>query len=180
MSGRFVSCLIAAVVSLGPASLAAQENKSATLAKELVAALDAAKLDSIAAKDPESTDGFFAALYIPKLQFVVISGNYNPSILIDTRIYRREYRDAYLDLQGASAPATRVVIEDRGADGLSAKRDESGMFDNVQNAASRTKFDGDWKKQKISEDVYLKTFSSAEVRYTQILEALLKEAKRPR
>ena len=40
----------------------AQESKSAALAKELAAALDAAKLDSIGAKDPVKPEQFVGAL----------------------------------------------------------------------------------------------------------------------
>ena len=59
-----VACVpLAAVVALSlSAPASAQESKSAPLAKQLAAALDAAKLDSIAAKDPEGTDVFSAAL----------------------------------------------------------------------------------------------------------------------
>ena len=50
-----------AVLSLSTAA-SAQESKSAPLARQLAAALDAAKLDAIAAKDPSAPDIFFAAL----------------------------------------------------------------------------------------------------------------------
>ena len=38
--------------------------------------------------------------------------------------------------------------------------------------------DSDWKKQKISEEDYLKTFASSDERYTQMLTALLAQAKK--
>src|SRR3954447_14343327 len=77
---------------------AAQESKSAPLAKQLAAALDAAKLDSIAAADPDAPDAFAAALYFPGMQFLVVSGKYSVPQLLATRLTKKEYRDVYLDL----------------------------------------------------------------------------------
>ena len=66
----------AAVVLLLLSSTAfAQESKSAPLAKQLAAALDAAKLDCVAAKDPSAPDVFVAALYFPGVQLLVVSGS---------------------------------------------------------------------------------------------------------
>ena len=39
-------------------------------------------------------------------------------------------------------------------------------------------FDGDWKAQKLSEQDYLKAFSTADDRYAQILTALLAQLKK--
>jgi hypothetical protein len=97
-----------------PAS--AQDSKSAPLARQLAAALDAAKMDSIAAKDPEAPDAFDAALYFPGMQLLVVSGKYSVPELLTTRLANKEYRDVYLDLNGAATAKT--FIEDPGADGL--------------------------------------------------------------
>lgn len=64
---RVVICSLV-LVCLAPAVVSAQESKSSSLAKQLAAALDAGKLDSIAAKDPASPDVFAAALYFPGMQ----------------------------------------------------------------------------------------------------------------
>jgi hypothetical protein len=67
-----IGSLVALVaLSLAPAA-SAQESKSAALAKQLAAALDAGKLDSIAAKDPDAPDVFVAALYFPGIQLLVV------------------------------------------------------------------------------------------------------------
>ena len=42
----------------------------------------------------------------------------------------------------------------------------------------RTAFDGDWKKQQLSEQEYMKTFSAADERYAQMLTALLAQLKK--
>ena len=39
-------------------------------------------------------------------------------------------------------------------------------------------FDGEWKKQKLSEEVYMTNFGVADERYAQILTALLAQAKK--
>jgi len=170
---------LVAVVCLLPAAVAtAQDSKSAPLAKQLAAALDAGKLDSIAAKDPAAPDTFVAALYFPGMQLLVVSGKYSaPQLLVD-RVGKKEYRDVYLDLNGASVADTKVFIEDPGADGLKMKRDDNQPFDQCEVGGKRTMFTGDWKAQKLSEQDYMKAFSAADDRYTQILTALLAQVKK--
>ena len=166
-----------AVLSLSTAA-SAQESKSAPLAKQLAAALDAAKLDSIAAKDPSAPDIFFAALYFRGVQLLVVSGKYSVPQLLTERLVKKEYRDTYLDLNGASVPATKLFLEDPGADGVKAKREENQPFDSYEADGKRLMFDGDWKKQKMSEQDYMKVFSAADERYTRILTALIAQLKK--
>jgi hypothetical protein len=166
-----------AVLSLSTAA-SAQESKSAPLARQLAAALDAAKLDAIAAKDPSAPDIFFAALYFPGVQLLVVSGKYSVPQLLVERLVKKEYRDTYLDLNGASVPTTKLFLEDPGADGVKAKREENQPFDSYEADGKRLMFDGDWKKQKMSEQDYMKAFSAADERYTQILMALIAQLKK--
>jgi hypothetical protein len=174
-----VACrsLVAAVCLL-PVAAWAQDSKSGPLAKQLAAALEAGKLDSIAAKDPSAADTFVAALYFPGMQLLVVSGKYAVPQLLTDRVGKKEYRDVYLDLNGASVADTKVFIEDPGADGLKAKREDNQPFDQCELAGKRTMFTGDWKAQKMSEQDYQKAFSTADDRYTQILTALLAQAKK--
>src|SRR5258705_154778 len=97
---------LVAVVCFLPVAALAQESKSAPLAKQLAAALDAGKLDSIAAHDPSAPDIFVAALYFPGLQLLVVSGKYAVPQLLNDRVGKKEYRDVYLDLNGASVADT--------------------------------------------------------------------------
>jgi hypothetical protein len=162
-------------LSLAPSAFA-QESKSAPLAKQLAAALDAGKLDSIAAKDPDAPDVFVAALYFPGMQLLVVSGTYSVPQLLNERLMRKEYRDVYMDLNGAAT--AKVFIEDPGIDGLKAKRENNQPFDQAEVAGKRTRFDGEWKTQKMSEQEYLKAFSAADERYAQLLAALLAQLKK--
>jgi hypothetical protein len=152
--------------------VAAQESKSAALVKQLTAALDAGKLDSIAAKDPSAPDAFCAALYFPNSQLLVVAAKYAAPQLLAERLTKKEYRDTYIDLSSASVPASKVFVQDAAADGLSFKG-----FDIYEEAGKTTPFDGDWKKQKISEQDYQKAFAAADERYSQILSALLRQLK---
>jgi hypothetical protein len=169
--------IVAVAMSLASGA-SAQDSKSAPLAKQLAAALDAAKLDCIAAKDPSAPDVFVAALYFPGVQILVVSGKYAVPQLLNERLAKKEYRDTYLDLNGASAPDSKVFLEDPGADGVKAKREENQAFDSYEVAGKRTMFDGDWKKQKLSEQDYMKAFAEADERYARILTALLAQARK--
>jgi hypothetical protein len=167
--------LVLAVFFTAP--LPAQESKSAPLAKQLAAAMDAGKLDSVAAKDATAADVFVAALYFPG-QLLVVSGKYSaPQLLVD-RLGKKEYREVYMDLNGAAATDTKVFIQDPGADGLKVKREENQPFDIVEIGGKQTMFNSDWKGQKLSEQEYQKTFGDADERYAKILTALLAQLKK--
>jgi hypothetical protein len=165
------------VLSLTSAALA-QESKSAPLAKQLAAALDAAKLESLAAADPSQPGTFVAALFFSGSQLLVVSAKYAAPQLLTDKLAKKDYRDVYIDLNSASMPETKVFVEDLGADGLKARRDENQPFDSFEAAGKRTMFDGDWKKQKLSEQEYMKTYSTADETYTQMLTALLAQVKK--
>src|SRR5262249_31746089 len=143
----------------GPAF--AQDAKSVALARQLTAALEAGKMDCIAAKDPGAADVFVAALYFPG-NLLVVSGKYSVPQLLNDRLTKKEYRDVYMDLNGAATPETKVFIQDPGADGLKAKRDENQAFDIVEIAGKQTMFNSDWKAQKLSEQDYMKVFADAD------------------
>ena len=174
MIRRAAAALVA--VSFAVPALA-QDAKSPALAKQLAAALDAGKLDCIAAKDPGGADIFVAALYFPG-NLLVVSGKYSAPQLLNDRLTKKEYRDIYMDLNGAATPDTKVFIQDPGADGLKAKRDENQAFDIVEIAGKQTMFNSDWKAQKLTEQDYLKVFSDADERYAKILTALLAQLKK--
>ena len=120
MVSKVVHAVFAAafcVCAVLPVAAAAQESKSAPLAKQLAQVLDQAKLESIAAADP-TTGAFVAALYIPGTQLLVVSGMFDAPAIGAERISRKEYRDLYMDLQGAAKAGTRVFAQDVSADGL--------------------------------------------------------------
>ena len=171
-------CLAGVLAMSLSATALAQDAKSAALAKQLAAALDAAKLDSIAVKDPSAPDIFIGALYFPGVQLLVVSAKYTVPVLLVDKLAKKEYRDVYIDLNSASVPDSKIFIEDPGADGIKSKREENQAFDQCEIAGKRTMFNGDWKTQKMSEQDYMKAYSTADDRYSQILAALLAQAKK--
>ena len=120
---------------------AAQEPKSAALAKELTALLDAAKLTAIAAKDTADPDAFVAAMYFPGSQLLVVGAKYSPAVLLNEKLAKKDYQEIYIDLNSASVASTRVFVEDLGADGLKAEHPEGTGFDSVDRGGKRTIFD---------------------------------------
>ena len=168
-----VPSLAAVLLLLSSVSTLAQESKSAALVKQLTAALDAGKLDAVAAKDPSAPDAFCAALYFPNSELLVVAARYSAPQLLADRVAKKEYRDAYIDLTSASMPETKVFVQDTAADGLKAQG-----FDSYEEKGKTMTFDGDWKKQKISEQDYQKAFAAADARYVEILTALLAQLKK--
>lgn len=177
--GALATCLTFAAV-LGPAFSFAQQpvSTSADAAKSLAAALDAAKMDSVAASDPSQEGVFIGALYFPGLELLVVSAKYAVPVLLTERIQKKEYRDVYLDLNGASDPSTKVFIEDLGANGLMARPDREEPADVYEMAGKRVVFDRDWRAQNMSEDDYVKAYTDADARYAAMLKALLAQAQR--
>jgi hypothetical protein len=171
------ACLCGVLTISFAAAALAQEPKSAALAKQLAAALDASQLESLAVKDPSSPDTFIGVLYFKDVQLLAVSAKYAAPSLLADKIAQKNYRDVYIDLNSASVPASKVFIEDLGADGLRAKHDDNTPYDTYEAAGTRTAFDGEWKKQKLSEQDYQKTFSAADERYSQMLTALLAQLR---
>ena len=82
-------------------------HKSAAAAKQLTDALDAAKLDAIAAADPSDPATFVAALYIQGSQLLVVSAKYAAPPLLTAKLKTKEYRDIYMDLAPRRSRAAR-------------------------------------------------------------------------
>jgi hypothetical protein len=169
MKAMWSACLASVFVGVLAGAASAQESKSASLARQLAAALDAAKIDTVAVKDPGSPNAYVGVFYLKGSQLLVVGGNYSAPQLLDARISRREFRDAYIDLNSASEPGSRILIEDAGADGLKAVRGASSLFDAVNVAGKRTPFD---KPQPTPDE--MKAFQAADERYASLLTTLLR------
>lgn len=154
-----------------------QESKSAVVAKQLTQALEAAKLDGIAAADPAVPGTFVAALYIQGTQLLVVSAKYSAPLLLVDKIGKKDYRDVYIDLSSASMAGTKIFIQDQSADGLLSKPEGDNLADSWEESSKTIEFDGA-KKAKMSEPDYTKTFGDADARYTKMLSLLLAQAKK--
>lgn len=169
---------LAAVLLGAPAATFAQDAKSAALAVELARLMDQMKLDSIAAKAGATPDEFVGALYMPGSQLLVVTAKYTVPQLMNEKLAQKNYRDIYIDLNSASVPQSKVFISDLGCNGLKAKREDNEPYDTADVGGRSYSFDGDWKRAKISEDEYMKTFQSTEEQYVRMLQALLAELKK--
>lgn len=169
---------LAAPFSVTSAHAEDQASKSAAVAKELSQRLDQAKLQHIAARDPEDPTRFIAAMYFPGMQIVAVSGKYSVPVLLNEKLMAKKYQDVYVDLSSASERDTRITIEDLRCDGLPAARIKNGPNDAWEQGSSRVVFDFDWKKQKLSEKDFYDKLNAADAAYARILGILLAEAKK--
>jgi hypothetical protein len=178
-AGRFaVLSFTLVTLAFATARAVEEDSRSAAAAKQLTAALDRAKLDSIAVADPAEKDQFMAALYFPGAQLLVVSARYSVPTLLTEKLAKKDYRDVYIDLNAASVAGTKVFIMDQGADGLTSNPGDSQAPDSWEQGTTSTLFDGDWKKAKISEDEYTKAFAAADERYARMLTLLAEQAQK--
>jgi hypothetical protein len=178
-AGRRVACLALsfAVLSGLASPAAAQSPKSAAAAKQLTDVLDKLKLDAIAAPDPGDPGVFVAALYFQGAQLLVVSAKYSAPTLLVAKLAKKDYRDVYIDLNAASIAGSKIFVMDQACDGLVAKPGD-GAADTWEQGTTNTVFDGDYKKAKVSEEEYGKTFASADERYARILDLLAAQASK--
>jgi hypothetical protein len=179
-----LAALVAASVVLPVADAAGQPaSTSTTTTKELVALLEKkvdASMAFVAAKMPDKPGYYVGALYLQSVpQLLVVVAEYDPAVLMDERLAKRDYREAYTDLNSASKAGTRTFFEDLKADGLFPRREGSDPFDMITAAdGRRIQFDSDWKKQKMTEDEYDAAFTAADKMYAAAVQGLLAAAKK--
>jgi len=176
---RGVGILLISGLLLVPGLSYAQESKSAPLAAQLCKLLDENKLDSIAAK--ESENSYVGALYFAGTQLLVVRGKFQTKARMADLLERKEFREAYMDLSGASELQTRAFIMDLGANGLRFKREASNQpFDTADVGGKSFKFDGAWgAKVKITEEEYRQMFATTDQEYANMLQALIDQLKKP-
>jgi len=175
---RTIGALVLGSLLLTPHPALAQESKSAPLAAELCKLLDSQKLDSIAAR--QVGDQYVSALYFSGAQLLVVKGKFPSASRMDDLLTRKEFKEVYADLSGASDQQTREFIMDLGANGLHFKRQDNQPFDTVDVGPKSYKFDGEWGgKAKITEEEYRKMFAQIDEEYAQMLQTLISALKKP-
>jgi hypothetical protein len=171
--------LFAASCALFAPGAAAQEPKSAAPAKELAQLLSAKKLDSIAARMPDSREEFVGALAFPGQLMVVWAKTTAPAV-VNEKLIRKEYKEVYLDLNSASIMESRHFVTDLGPDGLRFKPEQKqGPADSHDAGAKTLRFDGNWRASKMKEDDYMKAHADADAGYAKAIQALIDEIKKP-
>ena len=156
----------------------AQEPKSAAPAKELVQLLSSKKLDSIAARFPNS-DEFVGALVFPGQMMVVWARTTAPAVL-NEKLLKKEYKEVYIDLNSASIQESRNFVTDLGPNGLLVRpENRQGPADSHDIGNKSMRFDGNWREDKMSEQDYMKAHADADAAYTRAVQALIDELKKP-
>lgn len=178
---RFALATILALgASLASARAAAtQEPASAAAVAELARLLDAGKLDSIAASDPDDPTTWVAALYFKDSQLLLVSAQYSAPTLLVEKLKAKDYRDIYLALFSSPIAGTKVFVMDANADGLAAKSSNGQAPDMWEQKDTTVMFDGEWRKAKMSEDDYRKAYADADARYARLLRLLTAQVKGP-
>jgi len=175
---RTILALTTALAILAPGARAttqAAEPASADLAKQLVTAMTSAGLDALAAPDPETPGRFVAALAFPGSQLLVVAAPYRDPAAAEAWIANKMYRDVYSALQQPSITTGKIFFQDLGCDGLQAAAD-AGVDIMYENGKTQTIFDGNWKKQKMTQAAYQERARTADERYARLLHALLAAA----
>lgn len=159
-------------LAASPAAPALAQESSGTLAKELTAALSPRQFDAFAAKDPAATDTFVAALVYPGVQLLVVSARHPVPAQIDALLAARDYRGAYSLLEGNGIAASKMFVQDMGADGLRSETDQrvDVVYEKVTN---RLMFSGN-----VRDDDYRRQLTTTDAAYSRALRVLL-EALRP-
>jgi hypothetical protein len=175
---RSIAALVLGSLLSTPSQSLAQESKSAPLAAELCKLLEAQKLDSVAAR--QVGDQYVGALFFPGTQLLVVKGKFPGAARMDDLLTKKEFKEVYMDLSGASDQQTREFVMDLGANGLRFKREDNQPFDTVDVGPKSYKFDGEWGgKAKITEEEYRKMFAQIDEEYAQMLQALITALKKP-
>ena len=140
--------------------------------------LAAKKIDSIAARMPDSREEFVGALAFPGQLMVIWAKTTAPSV-VNEKLMSKQYKEVYIDLNSASILDTRHFVTDLGPDGLRAKpQQKQGPADTHDQGAKSMRFDGSWREDKISEADYMKAHAEADVAYAKAIQALLEELKK--
>jgi len=176
LTSRRLTSALAAFLLLAPAAAFAQESKSAASVSELVKALDAMKLDAYAVKGSAPNE-YVGALYFPGTQLLVVSAKFDTPDRANSLLTMKNYRDLYIELNSASVPNSKIFIADLGTNGLKPKKDGT-LYDTADVGGKSYNFDGDWKKAKISEDDYVKAYSTTDEQYLHMIQALLAGLKK--
>lgn len=182
-ASRVAAALLVAGCAQGAVVAAAQPAQRGTadsvkeLSGLLASAAPAGAPRFIAAEIPGDADRFVAAMLLPDLQLLLVSADYTAPVLLRERVLTRKYREAYQDLQAASVPDGKVVIEDLLANGLAVKPAKNQAPDAATIEGRTVTFDGQWRKAKLKEEEYMAVFSKAEQEYDKLLDLLIAQAK---
>ena len=156
---------------------AAQDLKSGDVARQLTQLLETKKLDTFAVADSNNPGTYIAAMHIPGAQLLVVSAKYAAPAMLTELLARKDFRGVYVELSSASIQSSKVLVMDAYANGLTPKPAGDQPADSIDRAGTLSTFDGGWKKAKITEADYMKSFGDADAAYVQLLQLLVAQLK---
>jgi hypothetical protein len=108
---------------------------------------------------------------------IVVWAKFSAPSVLNEKIINREYREAYIDLNSASAPESRHFVTDMGADGV-RRGGKNLPADSHDIGTKSMRFDGSWREDKMSEADYGKAHEAADEAYTKVLSVLIDQVKK--
>jgi hypothetical protein len=174
---RLSSAVLACVLLVAASPAEAQAPSSPGAAADLTRLLDNAKLESIATVDPEDPNTWIAALYFKDSQLLVVSAQYAAPTLLAAKMKDRDFRDIYLALFSSGVSGTKIWVMDTDANGLMVRPNGNAGPDMWEIKGESLMFDGEWRRAKMSEGDYRKSFADADERYTRMLRLLIGQLK---
>lgn len=163
--------VICFAMSVSGLPAAAEEPQSAQPAAALKARMEQLKLDAVAARDPDEPGRYVAALYVPGIQFLVVSAPYPVASVLDKKIAARQYMDVYIDLQAVRDRTGHFFVEDLQADGVRPSED-AACDTTTLNGSTPVVFNGKWDAQHLTQDAYEARFKRDDERYARMLKVL--------
>jgi hypothetical protein len=139
--------------------------------------LDRDALEAVAAEDPLEPGRFVAARKLPD-RLLMVTARCAESRDLRVQLSLRAFREAYMAVQACALPATRLVVQDIGADGLHANLARTATPDIVSELVSRELvFDGDWRRHELELDTYLSVWRELDAQYHRLLRILIGELR---
>lgn len=169
--------LFALLLSSVTVPAAAQDLRSGDVARQLTQLLETKKLDTFAVADAKNPGTYIAAMHIPGSQLLVVSAKYAAPAMLTELLARKDFRGVYVELSSASIPSSKLLVMDAYANGLMPKPSGDQPADSIDRGGTLSTFDGAWKKAKISEADYMKTYGDADAAYSQLLQLLVSQLK---
>ncbi len=175
---RATGALVVTLLCPGLAAAQQPASTSAALASELVKLLDQMKLDAVASNRGPA-DEYVGALYLPGTQLLVVNAKSSVPDRMKYLLLQKSYKDLYLELNGTVHQESKVFVSDMGANGLQFRPARNQPSDTVDAKGKTSAFDGEWRKAKVSEAVYIKAYQEHDDAYSQMLRALNDTPKMP-
>src|ERR1700733_9804388 len=157
--------------------------KSTAAVKEVVDLLTAKHLTAFATHNGDANK-FVAALLVPGAELFVVGATYDRPGDLDYEIEHGDFTSTYEDLRSGVIAHDRVIVEDMGPNGIVPTPKKNEQFDTITIGTEKHTFDGNFAEpnhhdaHKMAYDDYVKAYTDADDRYTQLLTALIGALKK--